>query len=74
MSVEYFVESIRRKPVLTRWTLDKMTFDERPFRRNGSVDEVLFDEVSYNRKMKVQHFAILILCLCFGAVCSHPYG
>ena len=25
MSIEYFVESIRRKPVSTKWTFDKMT-------------------------------------------------
>ena len=29
MSIEYFVESIRRKPVSTKWTFDKMTLRQK---------------------------------------------
>ena len=31
MSIEYFVESIRRKPVSTKWTFDKMTLRQKAF-------------------------------------------
>ena len=31
MSIEYFVESIRRKPVSTKWTFDKMTLRRKAF-------------------------------------------
>ena len=31
MSIEYFVESIRRNPVSTKWTFDKMTLRQKAF-------------------------------------------
>ena len=31
MNIEYFVESIRLKPVLTKWTFDKMTLRQKAF-------------------------------------------
>ena len=31
VNIEYFVESIRRKPVSTKWTFDKMTLRQKAF-------------------------------------------
>ena len=33
--------------------------------------EVIFIPLRYHNNMKVRHYAILLLCVCFGAVFSH---
>ena len=48
MNIEYCVESIRRKPVSTKWTFDKLTLRQKAFSTKWrSRRSVIYPEDSY---------------------------